>query len=149
MLRAVERSPEWEALERQASLSASMLENPSSFDVSAVDLHSAATQPKDRDIEQLVWPPPGKTKCRFVDFAIAPVQRVCRYPLLFEQIARSMRDQANVALQQTDEASKSFKNLAERVDAAKRERERALCASTISKRISPSDVCAFAPSWLD
>jgi hypothetical protein len=72
-------------------------------------------------------------KLRFSDYAIAPVQRVTRYPMLLGQLSKYLQSTAEQEGVRT--ASEGFKAMAQAVDAAKREREGELRTRIVASRI--------------
>lgn len=78
-------------------------------------------------------PASPRSRLRFADFAIAPVQRVCRYPLLLAAVLKHMehgQDKDDVA-----EALASLKQVCEDVDNAKRAREGELRTRIVASRM--------------
>lgn len=73
------------------------------------------------------------SRLRFVDYAIAPVQRVTRYPLVFGQLAKFFVDTPEHAALASTWAG--FKAVAQGVDAAKREREGEMRTKVVASRM--------------
>lgn len=72
-------------------------------------------------------------KLRFSDYAIAPVQRVTRYPMLLGQLSKYLQSTAEQEVVRS--AGEGFKAMAQAVDAAKREREGELRTRIVANRI--------------
>lgn len=72
-------------------------------------------------------------KLRFSDYAIAPVQRVTRYPMLLGQLSKFFQD--TVEHEVVRSTCEGFKAMAQTVDAAKREREGELRTRIVASRI--------------
>lgn len=74
-----------------------------------------------------------RSKLRFVDYAISPVQRVTRYPLVFGQLAKYFAGTAEGdAIRR---AWEGFKGVARGVDAAKRAREGEMRTRIVARRM--------------
>lgn len=70
---------------------------------------------------------------RYADFAIAPVQRICRYPLVFGAVLKNCDEgQEKVEL---EAAWEGLKKVAEGVDDAKRHREGELRTRIVAARM--------------
>ncbi|BGP22426.1 proteophosphoglycan ppg4 [Rhodotorula toruloides] len=77
-----------------------------------------------------------RSKLRFIDYAISPVQRVTRYPLVFGQLAKYFADTPEgEAIRQ---AWEGFKRVAQGVDAAKRAREGEMRTRIVARRMELS-----------
>ncbi|GAA5891790.1 hypothetical protein JCM5296_001862 [Sporobolomyces johnsonii] len=78
----------------------------------------------------------SRSKLRFADFAIAPVQRVMRYPLVFGQLAKYCGGaDAGPEHEEVKGACEGFKRVAEAVDEAKREREGEMRTRIVASRM--------------
>ncbi|BGO97355.1 hypothetical protein NBRC10513v2_001276 [Rhodotorula toruloides] len=74
-----------------------------------------------------------RSKLRFVDYAISPVQRVTRYPLVFGQLAKYFADTPEG--EAVRQAWEGFKGIAKGVDAAKRAREGEMRTRIVARRM--------------
>ncbi|GAA5871301.1 hypothetical protein JCM8547_007246 [Rhodosporidiobolus lusitaniae] len=75
----------------------------------------------------------SRLKLRFTDYAISPVQRITRYPLVFGQLAKYFASTPeHDAIRSTWEG---FKNVAAGVDAAKRQREGEMRTLVVAQRM--------------
>ncbi|GAA5853995.1 hypothetical protein JCM9279_003756 [Rhodotorula babjevae] len=160
--RSVASRPEWEAFERQcaarvaldggrgdrtpiASASSSGFFPPVSAAASASPLpfsatplttpsHSSGSVPTMASFAASASSSVSRTsRLRFVDYAIAPVQRVTRYPLVFGQLAKFFVG----APEHADLSStwSALKKVAQGVDAAKREREGEMRTKVVARRM--------------
>ncbi|BGP45599.1 hypothetical protein JCM10450v2_001418 [Rhodotorula kratochvilovae] len=75
----------------------------------------------------------SRSRLRFADFAIAPVQRITRYPLVFGQLAKYFVD--TVEHDALASAWSGFKAVAQGVDAAKRAREGEMRTRVVARRM--------------
>ena len=160
--RSVASRPEWEAFERQcaarvaldggrgdrtpiASASSSGFFPPVSAAVSASPLpfsatplttpsHSSGSVPTMASFAASAASSVSRTsRLRFVDYAIAPVQRVTRYPLVFGQLAKFFAGAAEHA--DLTSTWSAFKKVAQGVDAAKRVREGEMRTKVVARRM--------------
>ncbi|GAA6048145.1 hypothetical protein JCM3770_003683 [Rhodotorula araucariae] len=74
-----------------------------------------------------------RSRLRFADFAIAPVQRITRYPLVFGQLAKYFA--GTPEHDALDSAWAGFKGVAQGVDAAKRSREGEMRTRVVARRM--------------
>ncbi|GAA5865787.1 hypothetical protein JCM3774_003093 [Rhodotorula dairenensis] len=72
-------------------------------------------------------------KLRFSDYAIAPVQRVTRYPMLLGQLSKYLQNTAEHDVVRS--TCDGFKTMAQAIDSAKREREGELRTRIVASRI--------------
>ncbi|ORY90694.1 hypothetical protein BCR35DRAFT_299256 [Leucosporidium creatinivorum] len=84
-----------------------------------------------------------RSKLRYADYAISPVQRICRYPLVFGAVLQNLdhgEDREDV-----EAAWEGLKGVAEGVDEAKRQREGELRTKVVAARMEflPSISSAF------
>lgn len=77
--------------------------------------------------------PITSSKLRFTDYAIAPVQRITRYPLMFGQLKKYFIGTAEHEV--LDQAWAECKGVAQAVDAAKREREGEMRTRVVARRM--------------
>ncbi|GJN88145.1 hypothetical protein Rhopal_001102-T1 [Rhodotorula paludigena] len=77
--------------------------------------------------------PITSSKLRFADYAIAPVQRVTRYPLMFGQLKKYFIGTAEYEV--LEQAWAECKGVAQAVDAAKREREGEMRTRVVARRM--------------
>ncbi|GAA5989771.1 hypothetical protein JCM11641_006028 [Rhodosporidiobolus odoratus] len=85
----------------------------------------------------------SRSKLRFTDYAISPVQRVTRYPLVFGQLAKyfapspspSPSSTAAVEHDIIHQCWQGFRDVAAQVDAAKREREGEMRTRVVARRM--------------
>lgn len=77
-----------------------------------------------------------RSKLRFADYAIAPVQRICRYPLIFGAVLKHLEEDDDLEERQAlSEVWDGFKQIAEGVDVAKKEREGELRTQIVAARM--------------
>ncbi|GAA6059167.1 hypothetical protein JCM10212_005512 [Sporobolomyces blumeae] len=78
----------------------------------------------------------SRAKLRFADFAIAPVQRIMRYPLVLGSLAKYCEGEPDEHGQdEVQTALAGMKTVAEGVDAAKREREGEIRTRIVASRM--------------
>ncbi|GAA5924015.1 uncharacterized protein JCM15063_005525 [Sporobolomyces koalae] len=78
----------------------------------------------------------SRAKLRFTDFAIAPVQRIMRYPMIFGSLAKyCQEDVADDDANEVWAALSGLKQVAARVDEAKREREGEIRTRIVANRM--------------
>ncbi|GAA5911325.1 hypothetical protein JCM8208_005219 [Rhodotorula glutinis] len=160
--RSVASRPEWEAFERQCAarvaldggrgdrtpvasasssgffppVSAAASTSPLPFSATplATPSHSSGSVPTMASFTSSAASSISRTsRLRFVDYAIAPVQRVTRYPLVFGQLAKffvGTPEHADLTSTWT-----AFKRVAQGVDAAKREREGEMRTKVVARRM--------------
>ncbi|GAA5944001.1 hypothetical protein JCM3775_006805 [Rhodotorula graminis] len=160
--RSVASRPEWEAFERQCAarvaldggrgdrtpiasanssgffppVSAATSASPLPFSATplATPSHSSGSVPTMASLVPSAASSISRTsRLRFVDYAIAPVQRVTRYPLVFGQLAKffvGSPEHADLTSTWT-----AFKRVAQGVDAAKREREGEMRTKVVARRM--------------
>ncbi|GAA5943521.1 hypothetical protein JCM10213_005518 [Rhodosporidiobolus nylandii] len=75
----------------------------------------------------------ARSKLRFIDYAISPVQRITRYPLVLGQLAKYFAGTAEH--EPIRRCWEGFKTLAAGVDAAKREREGEMRTRVVAQRM--------------
>ena len=163
MIRSIEARPEWESFERQCASSiasrrylsdvppspfspTALLPTPLTLSptASASTLHSSPTL-----VPSLppIAPPssiplyattPLPSKLRFQDYAIKPVQRICRYPLVLGQVLKNLGGGPERG--EVKSAWDGFRKVAEGVDDAKRVREGELRTTLVASRMELQSV---------
>lgn len=157
IVRQVERRPEWEAFERQCGSRATttptaaltdanfspFFNQPLTASTSTLQNHSGSTLTLPLDSPAATTPNSTGTatssssfprsKLRFHDFAITPIQRICRYPMVFGQVLKQVGDCDE--REQVAQALDGFKRIAERVDESKRKREGQLRTRLVASRM--------------
>lgn len=163
IVRSIERRPEWEAYERQCGTRAAttpaaalndanfspFFNQPLTASTSTLHAQSGSTLTLPLDSPPVSTPNSTctgtgtasatssssfpRSKLRFHDFAITPIQRICRYPMVFGQVLKQVgefdeRDKVERALE-------GFKRIAERVDDSKRKREGQLRTRLVASRM--------------
>ncbi|GAA5975897.1 hypothetical protein JCM5350_000771 [Sporobolomyces pararoseus] len=90
----------------------------------------------------------SRSKLRFSDFAIAPVQRIMRYPMVFGSLAKYCEEEDDsVGSDDRDavqEALKGLKDVAAAVDEAKREREGEIRTRIVANRMEFQSTVSIA-----
>lgn len=137
IIRAVEARPEWEAYERQCAVAlqvpsesgestplASSLSQSSFFPI--VPLTATTSQPHEPT-------PARQPKLRFNDYAIKPVQRICRYPLVFGAVLKHLGDCPEGA--EVKRAWDGMRKAVEGVDEARRIHEGELRTKIVASRM--------------
>ncbi|KAK4052150.1 hypothetical protein OIV83_002445 [Microbotryomycetes sp. JL201] len=152
LVRNLAKRPEWEAYERLCARSASAGDQ--------TPLAAIAASPFFASTPTLVGSPPtspttpvspsairgslelspgrrdtaySRSRLRFADHSIAPVQRVCRYPLLLAAVLKHVPDGNDRDAVET--VWDAFKRVCEGVDEAKRAREGELRTKTVASRM--------------
>ena len=157
IVRQIESRPEWEAFERQcgsraattpaAALSDSnfspFFNQPLGSSTSTVQNSSGSTLTLPLDSPPVLTPTSAATatssgstprsKLRFHDYAIGPIQRICRYPMMIGQVLKHMGDCDEH--DKVEHALDGFKRIAERVDGSKRKREGELRTRLVASRM--------------
>ncbi|GAA6011460.1 hypothetical protein JCM11491_002794 [Sporobolomyces phaffii] len=80
----------------------------------------------------------SRAKLRFSDFAIAPIQRIMRYPMVFGSLAKYCEDDEAIGSDHNDEVQAALwglKKVAGAVDDAKREREGEIRTRIVANRM--------------
>lgn len=78
----------------------------------------------------------SRAKLRFTDFAIAPVQRIMRYPMVFGSLAKYCEEESiGDGDNEVKSALTGLKKVAEAVDEAKREREGEIRTRIVANRM--------------
>lgn len=85
--------------------------------------------------------PPPPSKLRFQDYAIKPVQRICRYPLVLGQVLKNLGDCPERG--EVKKAWEGLRKVAEGVDEAKRVREGELRTTIVASRMEFQSVSRF------
>lgn len=85
----------------------------------------------------------SQSKLRFQDYLIQPIQRICRYPLLFSQILKHLDDCPEKDL--VRKAYEAMVDTAKTVDKAKTAREVALRTKTVASRMEFHPVSSRTP----
>ncbi|GAA5923257.1 hypothetical protein JCM1841_005687 [Sporobolomyces salmonicolor] len=105
--------------------------SPQSTSPSSSPTNSTSTLPTQSTLSAA-----SRSKLRFADFAIAPVQRIMRYPLVFGQLAKYCGGaEAGPEHEEVKGACEGFKRVAEAVDEAKREREGEMRTRIVASRM--------------
>ena len=157
IIRQIERRPEWEAYERQCGSRAAttpaaaltdsnfspFFNQPLATSTSTLQNNSESTLILPLDSPAVSTPNSTGTatsssshprsKLRFHDYAIAPIQRICRYPMVIGQVLKQIGD-----CDEHDEVERAldgFKRIAERVDSSKRKREGELRTRLVASRM--------------
>ncbi|GAA5964766.1 hypothetical protein JCM3765_002547 [Sporobolomyces pararoseus] len=89
----------------------------------------------------------SRSKLRFSDFAIAPIQRIMRYPMVFGALAKYCEEEDSVGSDEGDavqEALKGLKDVAAAVDEAKREREGEIRTRIVANRMEFQSTVSIA-----
>lgn len=89
--------------------------------------------------------PSTRSRLRFADYAIAPVQRICRYPLVLGAVLKHMEDDDAEEKRLIRDARDGLKQVAENVDVAKNEREGELRTRIVAARM---DFIAVSAAFL-
>jgi hypothetical protein len=77
-----------------------------------------------------------RSKLRFADYAIAPVQRICRYPLIVGAVLKHLEEDDELEERQAlQEVWDGFKLVAEGVDKAKKDREGEIRTQIVAARM--------------
>ncbi|KAK4049729.1 hypothetical protein OIO90_005310 [Microbotryomycetes sp. JL221] len=138
IVRTMTKRPDWDTYERQCSLSSSSGDQTplanitqSPFFASTPTLVGLPATSPDLTRPSSDSPAPAlastdssasaRSRLRFADHAIAPVQRICRYPLLFASVLKQMPDGED--REAVEAVWDKFKQVCEAVDEAKRARE--------------------------
>lgn len=83
----------------------------------------------------------ASTRLHFADFLIKPVQRICRYPLLFANLLKSARKQEILLpLERMEMTAAAFKDVAAEVDEAQRIRNREIVTVKLALRLDVQNV---------
>ncbi|KAK4701210.1 hypothetical protein P7C70_g5026, partial [Phenoliferia sp. Uapishka_3] len=153
IVRSIEMRPEWEAYERQCALAASIqstsgettplaLSQPSSapfFPIVASTSRLPPASPLSSPTTDSLPLPPAAAqstqhrKLRFHDYAIKPVQRICRYPLVLGAVLKNLDDGPERT--EVKAAWDGMRKMVEGVDEAKRVREGELRTRIVAARM--------------
>ena len=83
----------------------------------------------------------ASTRLHFADFLIKPVQRICRYPLLFGNLLKAAKKQEeNVSIEKIESATSALRVVAREVDEAQRVRNREIVTVKLALRLDVSSV---------
>lgn len=175
MIRGLESQPEWEAYERQCSSLVSLRRHSRTHSSSHAQSTSTISSTSDAtyritdeqgDItpvaaviaeDPFFTPPPlpntSRTntkstlnKLRFQDYAIQPIQRICRYPLVFGQVLKHLGECVERgAVKKTWDG---VRQAAGGVDDAKRVREAELRTKIVANRMEFQSVGPFLRALL-
>jgi hypothetical protein len=82
---------------------------------------------------------PSRTRLRFKDILIAPIQRVCRYPLLLASLLADINREAppNDVVQSVEAAQAVMRAVAENADDARLRKEAELKTARVAERLEP------------
>ncbi|BEJ14537.1 hypothetical protein CspHIS471_0403040 [Cutaneotrichosporon sp. HIS471] len=82
---------------------------------------------------------PSRTRLRFKDILIAPIQRVCRYPLLLASLLADINREAppNDVVQSVESAQSVMRAVAENADDARLRKEAELKTARVAERLEP------------
>ncbi|GAA5845110.1 hypothetical protein JCM5353_006840 [Sporobolomyces roseus] len=87
----------------------------------------------------------SRAKLRFTDFAIAPVQRIMRYPMVFGSLAKYCEEESiGDGDNEVKSALTGLKRVAEAVDEAKREREGEIRTRIVANRMEFQSTVSMA-----
>ena len=93
---------------------------------------------------QLALRKSGSSRLQFADFLIKPVQRVCKYPLLFGNILKyAPEGQDQTCTHRITEAFEEIKRVAEGVDEAQKQRILEITAVKLALRMDVHDVRVY------
>jgi hypothetical protein len=116
ILRQLEGKMDWEAFENRCALM----------------VKERVTSQSPHTLRGMIW------RLKMDEFAIKPIQRVCHYPLLFDQLLRVSTDSEETSLLQKTIAM--LKCITERVNDAKRKREIEVKTNLVRSRLEyPQD----------
>ncbi|KAL8279312.1 hypothetical protein RQP46_008349 [Phenoliferia psychrophenolica] len=159
IVRSVESRPEWEIYERQCAHAAAIQAKESSAASTSGENTPLAQPPSSPFFPTIITtrpssetPPPSTPipepsasqpsvsshhvqhhKLRFADYAIKPVQRICRYPLVLGAVLKNLGECPERA--QFKKAWEGMRKVVEGVDEAKREREGELRTRIVAARM--------------
>jgi len=78
----------------------------------------------------------ASTRLHFADFLIKPVQRICRYPLLFANLVKAAKKHSDdLPLERMEAAAAAFRTVASQVDDAQRIRNREIVTVKMALRL--------------
>lgn len=170
LIRSLEATPDWVNYENQcsdliSSFPISTLKHPdssSSTTSSTITINHPSlpsSTPSRRTSTSTPSTPPSpinrpslahrsESKLRVQDYLIAPIQRICRYPLLFSQILKHLgEDIASEKVQVVRQAFEAMSSTARNVDEAKTSREIESRTKTVAMRMEFQSV-SFRRSFL-
>lgn len=102
---------------------------------------STSPHPTLRDILHHRVPKPARTRLRFKDILITPVQRVCRYPLLLASLLADVNVNRDVpptpVMSAVEAAQASMRAVAENADDARQRKEAELKTMNVLDRLEP------------
>lgn len=91
----------------------------------------------------------ASTRLHFADFLIKPVQRVCRYPLLFANLVKAAQKQElEMPMGRLNATAAAFKDVAAEVDDAQRVRNREIVTVKLALRLDVQNVRSLSELWL-
>ncbi|GMK58737.1 hypothetical protein CspeluHIS016_0601790 [Cutaneotrichosporon spelunceum] len=109
------------------------------FEKRCQHITSGSTQ---ASLQEMLYNKPGcpcRTRLRFKDILIAPIQRVCRYPLLLASLLADINREAppNDVVQSVEAAQAVMRAVAENADDARLRKEAELKTARVAERLEP------------